>query len=177
LDAVITAVALASAGCGCSYKRRLFTRFQLGLLPQTLHTLTKRLSVIPSPFFKRLEMSYYHIPRPPVAYTVYVPQQCYTAEQRLVPQPPEVYYQPPPQEYIYHPPPEKRVYQPPPQTCVYQPPPQMYWYQPPAQTYEYQPPPQKYMSQPPAERVQDGDARMFRELGIPGRDSRWPTVF
>jgi hypothetical protein len=77
-----------------------------------LHGLTQRLSVFPSPLFKRPEMSYYYIPRPPVPYTVYVPQQCYTAEQRLAPQPPEIYYQPPPQEYTYKPPPEKRVYQP-----------------------------------------------------------------
>ena len=41
------------------------------------------------------QMAYYYVPRPPVPYTVYVPQQCYTAEQRLAPQPPEVFYQPP----------------------------------------------------------------------------------
>ena len=154
-----------------------------------MHGLAQRLSVFPSPFFKRPEMSYFYIPRPPVPYTVYVPQQCYTAEQRLAPQPPEIYYQPPPQEYTYKPPPEKRVYQPPTQTCVYQPPAQMYWYQPPAQTYEYQPPAetyeyqpprQKYMYQPPLERVQDmpsGDARIFRELGIPGRSYGYPIPF
>ena len=153
-----------------------------------MHGLAQRLSVFLSPFFKRLEMSFFYIPRPPVAYTVYVPQQCYTAEQRLAPQPPEIYYQPPPLKYTYKPPPEKRVYQPPTQTCTYQPPPQMYWYQPPAQTYEYQPPAQtyeyrpprqKYMYQPPLERCasQDGDARIFRELGIPGRDFRWSALF
>jgi len=129
----------------------------------------------PSPdcFSNDLEMSYYYVPRPPREHMCLLPVTCFT------PQPPEVYYQPPPQEYIYHPPPEKRVYQPPPQTCVYRPPPQICWYQPPAQTYEYQPPPQKYMYQSPPERYlcQDGDARMFRELGIPGRDFRRPTLF
>lgn len=83
-------------------------------------------------------MSYYYVPRPPVPYTVYVPQQCYTAEQRLAPQPPEVFYQPPPQYYCYQPPATMQAYQPPAQ--VYQPPTQYYFQQVPAQAYAYQPP-------------------------------------
>ncbi|MGA3297131.1 MAG: hypothetical protein ABSD41_06730 [Candidatus Bathyarchaeia archaeon] len=76
-------------------------------------------------------MSYIFVPRPPVPYTVYVPQQCYTAEERLAPQPPEVFYQPAAQAYAY---------QPPPLNCFYQPPPVPYQYVPPAQLYYYQPP-------------------------------------
>jgi hypothetical protein len=84
------------------------------------------------------QMAYYYVPRPPVPYTVYVPQQCYTAEQRLAPQPPEVFYQPPPQYYCYQPPANMYAYQPPAQ--VYQPPTQYYFQQAPAQAYAYQPP-------------------------------------
>ena len=89
-------------------------------------------------FPEGIRMSYYYVPRPPVPYTVYVPQQCYTAEQRLAPQPPEVFYQPPPQYYCYQPPANMYAYQPPAQ--VYQPPPQYYFQQAPAQAYAYQPP-------------------------------------
>jgi len=77
------------------------------------------------------KMSYYYVPRPPLAYTCYVPAQFYVPQQCVVPQPPEVYYQPPPQGYVY---------QPPPVGYVYQPPPQMYWVQPPGQMCYYQPP-------------------------------------
>jgi hypothetical protein len=84
------------------------------------------------------EMAYYYIPRPPVPYTYYVPQQCYIPAQGLAPQPPEVFYQPPPEYYCYQPPAQVYAYQPPAQ--VYQPPPQYYFQQAPAQAYAYQPP-------------------------------------
>jgi hypothetical protein len=83
---------------------------------------------------RQIRMSYYYVPKPPVPYTVYVPQQCFTAEQRLAPQPPEVYYQPPPVGYAYQPPPLTYLYQPPcpPPVAVQQPQPaQVYYYQPP----------------------------------------------
>jgi hypothetical protein len=72
-----------------------------------------------------LKMSYYYVPKPPLAYTYLLPMQY------VVPQPPEVYYQPPPQGYVYQPPPVGYVYQPPPQTYLVQPPGQVYYYQPP----------------------------------------------
>ena len=83
-------------------------------------------------------MSYYYVPRPPVPYTVYVPQQCYVQQQYLAPQPPEVFYQPPPQYYCYQPPAQMYTYQP--QHYCYQPPTEYYFQQFPAQAYAYQRP-------------------------------------
>jgi hypothetical protein len=91
----------------------------------------------------RSRMSYMYVPKPPLAYTCYVPQQVYVPQQCVVPQAPEVYYQPPPQAYAVATPPVDYVYQPPAQ-C----------YQPPAQVYRYQPPAQVYYAQSPAVRVQ-----------------------
>lgn len=101
------------------------------------------------------DMSYYYVPRPPREHVCLLPMTCYT------PQPPDVYYQPPAQEYSYLPPA------------------QQYVYQPPAQVYEYQPPPQRYVYQPPPERCapEPGDARVFWELGIPGRSGGCPILF
>ncbi len=93
---------------------------------------------VPRCYRSELEMSYYYVPKPPVAYTVYVPQQCYSTEQRLAAQSPDVFYQPPPQYYCYQPPATMRTYQPPAQ--VYQPPPEYYFEQAPAQAYAYQSP-------------------------------------
>lgn len=76
-------------------------------------------------------MSYFYVPKPPISYTCYVPAQCYVAEERLVPQPPIVYYRPPPQKYKYQPPPEERYYQPPAQKYMYQRPKEERTYQPP----------------------------------------------
>jgi hypothetical protein len=102
-----------------------------------------------------LAMSYYYVPRPPREHLCLLAMRCYT------PQPPDMYYQPPAQEYFY------------------QSPPQRYVYQPPAQVYEYQSPPQRYVYQPPALRCmpEPGDARLFRELGIPGRSYGYPMLY
>jgi hypothetical protein len=70
-------------------------------------------------------MSYFYVPRPPLAYTYLLPMQY------VVAQPPEVYYQPPMQAYVYQPPPVGYVYQPPPQMYMIQPAGQVYYYQPP----------------------------------------------
>jgi len=83
------------------------------------------------PLLGRKDMSYMYVPKPPLAYTCYVPSQCYVPTQCTIPQAPEVYYQPPPQAYAY---------QPPPMQCVYQPPPVTYQCAQPAQVYYYQPP-------------------------------------
>jgi hypothetical protein len=102
-----------------------------------------------------LVMSYYYVPRPPREHLCLFAMRCYA------PQPPDIYYQPPAQEYSY------------------QPPPLRYVYQPPAQVYEYQAPAQRYVYQPPLQRCvpEPGDARVFRELGIPGRSYGWPVLF
>lgn len=71
-------------------------------------------------------MSYYYVPKPPLAATCYMPAQC------LVPQAPEVYYQGPPQAVAVPTPPVSYAYQPPPVVYQYQGPPQYYYYQPPA---------------------------------------------
>jgi hypothetical protein len=86
-----------------------------------------------SPSFssREQELSYFCVPKPPLAYTCYLPVQYYLPQQCAIPQAPEVYYQPPLQGYVYQPPPVGYVYQPPPQMYLVQSPGQMYYYQPP----------------------------------------------
>jgi hypothetical protein len=104
-----------------------------------------------SPFYmplSRFVMSYYAVPKPPVAAPCYIPAQC------LVPQPPEVYYQGPPVGVAVPRPPVAYAVQKPPVSYAVQPPPVVYQYQPPPEVYQYQLPPEVYYYQPAPVRVQ-----------------------